>query len=45
MYEQGFRWWSLGQAAAIAFVLFGIILAVSLAARAVGLLGGEEARA
>jgi multiple sugar transport system permease protein len=44
MYEQGFRWWSLGQAAAIAFVLFGIILAVSLAARAAGLLGGEEAR-
>ena len=40
MYEQGFRWWSLGQAAAIAFVLFGIILAVSLAARAAGLLGG-----
>jgi multiple sugar transport system permease protein len=45
MYEQGFRWWSLGQAAAIAFVLFGIILAVSLAARDVGLLGAEEARA
>jgi multiple sugar transport system permease protein len=45
MYEQGFRWWSLGQAAAIAFVLFGVILAVSLAARAAGLLGGGEARA
>ena len=47
MYEQGFRWWSLGQAAAIAFVLFGIILAVSLAARAAGLIGaggGAEAR-
>ena len=47
MYEQGFRWWSLGQASAIAFVLFGIILAVSLAARAAGLLGaggGAEAR-
>jgi multiple sugar transport system permease protein len=38
MYEQGFRWWSLGQAAAIAFVLFGIVLAVTLAARAAGLL-------
>lgn len=25
MYEQGFRWWSLGYAAAIAFVLFVII--------------------
>jgi multiple sugar transport system permease protein len=29
MYEQGFRWWSLGYAAAIAFVLFGIILGVT----------------
>ena len=46
MYEQGFRWWSLGQASAIAFVLFGIILAVTLAARAAGLLrsGPAEAR-
>ncbi len=26
MYEQGFRWWSMGYAAAIAFVLFMIIL-------------------
>lgn len=26
MYEQGFRWWSMGYAAAIAFVLFSIIL-------------------
>ena len=25
MYEQGFRWWSLGHAAAIAFILFVII--------------------
>jgi multiple sugar transport system permease protein len=38
MYEQGFRWWSLGQAAALAFVLFAIVLALSLAARAAGLL-------
>jgi multiple sugar transport system permease protein len=29
MYEQGFRWWSLGYASAVAFVLFGIILAVT----------------
>jgi multiple sugar transport system permease protein len=43
MYEQGFRWWSLGQAAAIAFVLFGIVLAVTLAARAAGLLRGGAA--
>ncbi len=30
MYEQGFRWWNLGYAAAIAFVLFAIILLVTL---------------
>ncbi|MGA9119405.1 MAG: sugar ABC transporter permease [Bacteroidota bacterium] len=30
MYQQGFRWWSMGYAAAIAFVLFVIILAGSL---------------
>ncbi|HSP96371.1 MAG TPA: sugar ABC transporter permease [Candidatus Dormibacteraeota bacterium] len=33
MYEQGFRWWNLGYAAALAFVLFAIILAVSMVAR------------
>jgi len=26
MYEEGFRWWRMGVAAAIAFILFGIIL-------------------
>ncbi|MGQ0641124.1 MAG: carbohydrate ABC transporter permease [Gemmatimonadaceae bacterium] len=26
MYEEGFRWWRMGFAAAVAFVLFGIIL-------------------
>jgi multiple sugar transport system permease protein len=31
MYQQGFRWWSIGRAAAIAFILFGLILAASLA--------------
>ncbi|MGH7491396.1 MAG: carbohydrate ABC transporter permease [bacterium] len=30
MYQQGFRWWNLGYAAAIAFVLFGVILLGSL---------------
>ncbi len=30
MYQQGFRWWNMGYAAAIAFVLFVIILAGSL---------------
>jgi multiple sugar transport system permease protein len=27
MYEEGFRWWRMGMAAAIAFVLFLIMLA------------------
>jgi multiple sugar transport system permease protein len=29
MYEEGFMWWSLGRASAIAFLLFAIILAVT----------------
>lgn len=29
MYQQGFRWWSMGRAAAIAFILFAIILGIS----------------
>jgi multiple sugar transport system permease protein len=29
MYEQGFRWWNMGHAAAIAFVLFALILATA----------------
>jgi len=31
MYEQGFRWWNLGFASAIAFVLFVIMFALTLA--------------
>ena len=30
MYREGFRWWSMGYAAAIAFVLFLVIVAVSV---------------
>jgi multiple sugar transport system permease protein len=30
MYEEGFRWWRLGSAAAIAFVLFAVILACTV---------------
>jgi multiple sugar transport system permease protein len=30
MYEEGFRWWNMGYAAAVAFVLFAIILALTL---------------
>ncbi|HXT22473.1 MAG TPA: sugar ABC transporter permease [Thermoanaerobaculia bacterium] len=29
MYQQGFRWWSMGYAAAIAFVLFALVLMAS----------------
>jgi len=29
MYQQGFRWWNLGHAAAIAFVLFAMIIAAT----------------
>lgn len=29
MYDQGFRWWNMGYAAAIAFILFMIVLIVS----------------
>jgi multiple sugar transport system permease protein len=30
MYEEGFRWWRMGTAAAVAFILFAIILAWTL---------------
>ena len=33
MYEEGFRWWNLGYAAALAFVLFAIILSVTALTR------------
>lgn len=29
MYEEGFRWWNMGYASAIAFVLFALILAAT----------------
>ena len=29
MYEEGFKWWSLGRASAIAFLLFALILVVT----------------
>jgi len=32
MYAEGFRWWNMGYAAAVAFVLFAIILSVTLLA-------------
>jgi multiple sugar transport system permease protein len=33
MYEQGFRWWNLGHAAAIAFVLFALVAAATFVGR------------
>ncbi len=30
MYEEGFKWWSLGSASAVAFVLFGFMFAITL---------------
>ncbi len=30
MYQQGFRWWNMGYAAAVAFILFAIILCLTL---------------
>ena len=35
MYEQGFKWWSLGTASAVAFLLFGLMLAVTVVQMAV----------
>jgi len=32
MYQQGFRWWNLGYASAIAFVLFGLVLGLTVLA-------------
>jgi glucose dehydrogenase len=45
MYEEGFRWWSLGYAAALAFVLFGIILAVTALTRIRALVPAARAQA
>jgi multiple sugar transport system permease protein len=42
MYEEGFRWWSLGYAAALAFVLFAIIVAVTAVTRLRSLGGGAR---
>jgi multiple sugar transport system permease protein len=30
MYEEGFKWWNLGSASAVAFMLFVLIFAVTL---------------
>jgi multiple sugar transport system permease protein len=33
MYEEGFRWWRLGSAAAVAFVLFVVIAGATMIQR------------
>jgi multiple sugar transport system permease protein len=30
MYEEGFKWWSLGSASAVAFVLFVIMFGITM---------------
>ena len=42
MYEEGFKWWSLGRASAVAFLLFVLMFAVTLVQLR---LGRREARA
>ena len=41
MYEEGFRWWRLGVAAAIAFLLFILIVIFTLVQRRISPRGGE----
>jgi multiple sugar transport system permease protein len=44
MYLEGFRWWNMGYAAAIAFVLFAMMLVLTFVARGVrAFTAGEEA--
>jgi multiple sugar transport system permease protein len=40
MYEEGFKWWSLGRATAIAFLLFALILVVTRVLVRIGKRGG-----
>ena len=42
MYEQGFKWWSLGNATAVAFVLFVLMFGVTLLQMRVAGRGLEE---
>lgn len=42
MYEEGFRWWNLGRASAIAFLLFIVILASTLLQRRLAPQGGRR---
>jgi len=42
MYEQGFKWWNLGIASAVAFLLFVLMLGVTVAQLAIGRRGGPS---
>src|SRR5437899_9115491 len=44
MYEEGFRWWTMGHGAAIAFVLFAIILACTALQLGLRRLSSERGR-
>lgn len=35
MYREGFRWWNMGYAAAVAFILFALVIAATVVARLV----------
>jgi multiple sugar transport system permease protein len=43
MYEEGFRWWNLGRASAVAFLLFVLMIAVTRALMRLGRRGGAAA--
>jgi multiple sugar transport system permease protein len=45
MYQEGFRWWNMGHAAAVAFVLFVVILVLTLLQLRLRPLGGDLERA
>jgi len=44
MYEEGFRWWNVGYGAAVAFVLFAIILSLTLVQLRLGRVAPGEGR-
>ncbi len=43
MFEEGFKWWNLGRASAVAFLLFVLILGVTALMLRLGRRGGETA--
>jgi multiple sugar transport system permease protein len=43
MYQEGFRWWNMGYAAAVSFVLFAIILVLTVTALGLRALGQRTA--